>query len=232
MALLLAGCASKVPYDPFKVPPEQVRSRVKTVALTPMDTPRDLEDPAAATKLLDLVEVELRQGGLTIVGVTQFKAIWDSMTAGMSGFYDPVTGRRDEEKVKSVRLQVYQELKTKFNVDAVLFSRVNVVGAELDHDTAKWDGTSEGAGRKKFWKAVLGESHSGTVPALSLQVFLFDTDDIELYVNSGGIQVLEKVGPGGTFDPVPREQLFSKEERNTRAVRLALNPLLGRTTKT
>jgi hypothetical protein len=44
--------------------------------------------------------------------------------------------------------------------------------------------------------------------------------------------VLEKVGPGGTFDPVPREQLFSKEERNTRAVRLALNPLLGRTTKT
>jgi hypothetical protein len=47
-------------------------------------------------------------------------------------------------------------------------------------------------------------------------------------VNAGGIQALDKVGPFGGFVPVPQEELFAKEERNVKAVRLALDPLLGR----
>jgi hypothetical protein len=232
LALLVAGCGSKVPYNPFKISPEQVRSRVKVVALAPMAFPRELEDPVPATKkFLGMMEVEMRGAGLTVIGAGEVQVIWDSLAGQMDGFYDPKTGARDEEKLKSVRMHLYRELKGKFNIDALLFSHLAAVGAKLDHDQAKWDGTSEGAGRKTFWKALLGVSHSGTIPALSLHVILSDTDDTDLYVNMGGIQVLAKIGPGGNFDPVPRAQLFSDEERNTKAVHLALDPLLGRTTK-
>ena len=95
--------------------------------------------------------------------------------------------------------------------------------------SARWDGASETAATKKFWKAVLGISHSGTFPALSLHVMLSDTDDRDLYQNAGGIQVLAKAGVAG-LQNVPREQLFTDEERNLKAVHLALDPLLGRTT--
>lgn len=230
LALVLGGCAAKTPYNPFKIPREQFHDQLKVVALSPIGMPRELTnlDPAKR-KFLTLIETQLRGAGYTVVGAAVAGIIWDSMATEISGFYDPVTGVRDEEKVKAVRMQMYQKLKAKFNIDAMLFSHIVVVPAKLDNDRAKWDGTSEGAARKKFWKAVLGMSHSGTIPALSLHVTLSDTDDRDLYKNAGGIQVLAKAGVDGLQD-VPRDQLFADEERNIKAVHLALDPLLGRTT--
>lgn len=233
LALLLSGCASsQAPYNPFRVPPEQWRGKVKIVALAPMYASRELENPNPATeKFLTMMKTELRGAGLTIIEPSEFKMIWDSMAAQVDGFYDPKTGQRDEVKLKAMRLHVYRELKGKFNIDALLFSYLTIVGAKLDHDEAKWDGVSQGAGKKAFLKALLGMSHYGTVPALSLQVNLSDTDDTDLYQNAGGIEVAAKIGPNSRFDPVPREELFTDEERNVRAVHLALDPMLGRATK-
>jgi hypothetical protein len=233
LALLLAACASsQAPYNPFTVPAEQWRGKVKIVALAPMYASRGLENPTPATeKFLGMIKIELRGAGLTIIEPNEFKVIWDSLAAQGEGFYDPKTGQRDEAKVKSVRMHIYQELKGKFNIDALLFSNLAIVGAKLDHDQAKWDGVSQGAGKKTFLKALLGVSHYGTVPALSLQVNLSDTDDRDLYQNAGGIEVAAKIGPNSQVDPVPREELFNDEERNLRAVHLALDPMLGRTTQ-
>lgn len=230
LLLVLVGCAAKASYNPFKVPREQFPTQLKVVALSPMGMPRDFTNPDPVRhKFLHLMEAQLRTAGYTVVGSAEARVIWDSMATGSNGFYDPVTGVRDEEKVKLVRMQLYRELKAKFNIDAMLFSHIAVVPAKLDNDRARWDGTSETAARKKFWKAVLGISHSGTIPALSLHVTLSDTDDRDLYQNAGGIQVLAKAGVDGLQD-VPREQLFVDEERNLKAVHLALDPLLGRTT--
>jgi hypothetical protein len=230
LALVVGGCAGKTSYDPFLVPREQFHDKLKVVALSPIGMPRELANPDPVRhKFLHLIETQLRAAGYTVVGSAEAGVIWDSMATEMSGFYDPVTGVRDEEKVKVVRMQMYRELKAKFNIDAMLFSHIAVVPAKLDNDRARWDGASETAATKKFWKAVLGVSHSGTIPALSLHVMLSDTGDRDLYENAGGIQVLAKAGVGG-LQNVPREQLFADEERNLKAVHLALDPLLGRTT--
>jgi hypothetical protein len=230
LALVLGGCAAKTPYNPFKIPREQFHGHLKVVALSPMGMPTELTNPdPVRQKFLNLIETQLRAAGYKVVGSAEARVIWDSMATGSNGFYDPVTGVRDEEKVKLVRMRLYRELRAKFNIDAMLFSHIAVVPAKLDNDRARWDGASETAARKKFWKAVLGISHSGTIPALSLHVTLSDTDDRDLYENAGGIQVLAKAGVDGLQD-VPREQLFADEERNLRAVHLALDPLLGRTT--
>jgi hypothetical protein len=232
VALLLSGCASsQAPYNPFKVPPEQWRGKVKIVALAPMYASQGVENPTPVTeKFLGMIKTELRGAGLTIIEPTEVKVVWDSMSAKVEGFYDPKTGQRDEAKLKSLRTNIYRELKGRFNIDALLFSNLAIVGAKLDHDQAKWDGVSQGAGKKTFLKALIGVSHYGTVPALSLQVVLSDTTDTDLYQNAGGIEVAAKIGPNSQFDPVPREELFIDEERNVRAVHLALDQMLGRPT--
>jgi len=234
VALLLSGCgASQAAYNPFKVPPEQWRPKVKTVALAPMYASQGLENPTPATeKFQTMIMTELRGAGWTIIEPAQVKVIWDSMVAAqVDGFYDPKTGQRDEAKLKAVRMNTYRELKGRFNIDALLFSYLAIVGAKLDHDQAKWDGVTQGAGKKTFLKALVGISHYGTVPALTLQVNLSDAEDTALYENAGGIQVMAKIGPNSQADPVPRDELFVDEERNVRAVHLALDPMLGRVIK-
>jgi hypothetical protein len=227
LATVLAGCAAKAPpYNPYTVPREQFYGRLKTVALSPITLPRELENPEPVReKFLSLLDAQLRNAGFTVVGSDRARVIWDSMATEMHGFYDPVTGQRDEAKVRAVRMHLYRELKAKYNIDAMLFSWIAVVPAKLEHDKAKWDGTSQGASRQGFWKAVLGISHDGTIPALSLHVLLSDTEDTDLYRNIGGIQVLAKADVNGLQD-VPRSELFVDEERNSKAVHLALDPLL------
>jgi hypothetical protein len=227
LVTVLAGCsAAKVPYNPYQVPREQFYGRLKTVALSPLTMPTEIQNPdPARDKFLRLIDAQLREAGFTVVGSERAKVIWDSMATQMNGFYDPVTGQRDEGKIKALRIHLYNELKAQYNIDAMLFSWIAVVPAKLESDQARWDGASQGAGRHKFWKAVAGVSHSGTVPALSLYVVLADTEDTGLYQNVGGIQVLAKADVGGLTD-VPRSELFVDEARNLKAVHLALDPLL------
>lgn len=226
LALLLGACAGKTHYNPFQVPPEQLRASVKVVALGPTQVPRDLSEPELVRARFDhLLENQLRAGGYTVVPFGETRTVWDSLAVASKGLYDPVTGRPDESKIEGFRTAVFRELKTRYGVDALLLSSVLVVPAKLDGDVARWDGTSQGAARKKFWKALLGVSHSGTIPALSLNVRLSDGDNRALYENRGGIQVLAKAGVERLED-VPRSELFVDEERNLKAVHLALDPLL------
>src|SRR5262245_39610588 len=194
-ALAITACAHATPYDPFRVPPEQIRANVRVLAVGPLIVPRDLENPEPVkARFQQLIEAQFREAGYTIVGPGETRPVWDSLAAESHGLYDPVTGEPDAAKVRAFHDAVYRELKTRFGVDAMLLSALWVVPAKLEDDVARWDGTSQGAGRKKFWKAVLGVSHSGTIPALSLHVRLADSDDKDLYENRGGIQVLGKVG--------------------------------------
>ena len=52
-----------------------------------------------------------------------------------------------------------------------------------------------------------------------------DMNGVQMYSNAGGIQVLAKLS-GGTFAPVPRDELFASEERNIAAVNIALGSLV------
>ena len=225
-ALVLAACAAKVPYNPYQVPREQFYGQMRTVAVGPVFVPRDLDNPdPVRQKFQTLIYQQLRDVGVTVVPSEDVQAIWDSVAGQMNGFYDPVTGQRDEAKIKTVRMHLYHELKAKYAISAMVFPSIAVVPAKLDGDRARWDGASQGAAKHGFWKAVAGVSHSGTIPALSLRIVLSDTEDTRLYENAGGIQVLAKADIDGLRD-VPRGELFVDHERNSRAVHLALDPLL------
>jgi len=233
LVLLAAGCSSKaVRYNPFRVPREQFYSSLKTIVLAPISTPKELEvSETVKAKFESLLATELRRAGFTVVTSEEPRTLWQAMADSVGGIYDPKSGEVDTARSRMIWDKVYSRLRENYDVNAVMYPGIDVVLAEFNNGNAKWHGTSENVQKGKFWNFLSGTSHFGTTRALSLSVSLKDSNNVNLYVNAGGIQALDKVGPFGGFEPVPQEELFAKEERNVKAVRLALDPLLGRKKK-
>ena len=181
--LIVGGCATTPPYNPFKVTQEEFYGKIKTIALAPVGVPRDLENP------------------------------------------DPVTGKRDETKFKTVREHALRELSTKFKADAVLYPNIRAGTARFAGGQANWDGASESLSPTEgFMGMLMVGQFQGTTGALSLIVTIENIHGVDAYVNGGGIQLISKLS-GGKFVPVPRSQLFADEKRIAAAVNIALGPL-------
>jgi hypothetical protein len=235
MAILIgAGCAAKAPYNPFKVDQNEFYSKTKTIALAGMTVPEGLEDPEAVrAKFESLITAKLREAGFSIVPSREAVEIWKRMTEQVDGYFDSVTGKRDEAKLQAVREHTLGELRTKFKMDAVLKPTIQVVKAPWSGGTAHWDGTKDSV--KSFGKqmgealpfALLGVavSYEGTVPALSLVVTVEDRNGVNVYANRGGIQVLGKFSRK-QFISDPASAILTNEERNVAAVNIAIDPLI------
>jgi hypothetical protein len=224
----VTGCATTKPYNPFKVPQADIKSKVKIVALVPINVPTDLDNPDPVKSTFEtLVAAKLKDGGYQVVPSDEYNKIWKQMMEQLGGFFDPMTGKRDNEKFKTVRQHTLRELAAKTKADAILDFSLSPIKVNFANNRAVWHGTSEYLMSGGAFAAFLGGSFSGSVLALSLVVDLSDINDVEMYVNAGGIQSLSKLS-GSRFVNVPRSELFVDEERNRKAVDIALNPLIGK----
>jgi hypothetical protein len=225
--LIGGGCATTPPYNPFKIAQEEFYGKIKTIALAPVGVPMGLEDPdPVKAKFESLVEAKLREAGFSVVSSRESAGIFESMNKQLGGMFDPVTGKRDETKFKTVREHFLREVQTKFKADAVLYPNIRVVTASFAGGQASWDGTKESLSTTEgFMGLLLVGQLRGTAPALSLVVTIEDIHGVDAYVNGGGIQLSSKIS-AGNFVPVPRNQLFNSDERNAAAVNFALGPLV------
>ncbi len=226
-ALIGAGCATIPPYNPFKIPQDELYGKIKTIALAPVAVPEGLQDPQPVKAMFEsLIEAKLREAGFSTVPSGEYAEILKRMTEKVGGVFDPVTGKRDESKIKAVRKHCLRELSTNCNADAVLYPGIWVVKATISGQRAYWDGTSEDFRTVgKFWKLLDTSTYSGTAAALSLVITIKDMNYVDMYVNGGGIQLASKLSRG-KFVPVPRNQLFANEEQNVAGVNIALDPLV------
>ena len=223
------GCASGPKYNPFKVSKDEIRGQVKTVALSPLATPAGLVDPEPVrTEYNALIEAKLKEGGFSVIPANEWAGIWAAEMRQAGGFFDPVTGKRDEAKYSAIRAHALQDLRDKLHADAILFPSIGYTSVRFSQNSAKWHGTSESL-LPSFWSG-LENTFNGTVPAYTLQTALEDNNGRILFVNYGGIQLKEKLNgaPGmwGRLLPVPRSKLFIDPKRNQGAVDTALNPLV------
>jgi hypothetical protein len=227
-ALALAACGAKrAPYDPFRVPREQLAPALKVVALAPLEAPSDIEQPELVkSRFLATIEARLNEAGIAVIPPADVGPVLKAAMEWRGGFYDPKTGALDEAKLQGAREEALQNLAAKHGrVDALVLPDIRVVRAVLAEDTAYWSGTKEFAATTG-WKAALGVSHSGNVRALSLVVRLTGARGEDLYVDSGGIRVLDKISMRGERVPVPATELFLDDGRNAKAVSLALDALV------
>jgi hypothetical protein len=227
LTIATAACVPKAAkYDPFKVPREQFYGSLRVVALAPVQGPSDLEDKEVLAKFQGTIETALAESGLRVILPGEVGPILDSARAKQGGIFDPMTGKRDEERAKAAKAAALAELKARFGADALLRAYLDVRAVRFSADTARWDGVEESVATSG-WKKLL-VSHSGRVPALSVIVALDAMDGRTLYLNGGGLHVIQKIDAAGRGVPVPQKELFGDDARNWRAVRLAIDPLLGR----
>jgi hypothetical protein len=224
--LIGGGCATTAPYNPFKIAQEEFYGKIKTIALAPVGVPRDLEDPdPVKAKFEPLIEAKLREAGFSVVPSRESAEIFDKMNKQLGGIFDPVTGKRDETKFKTVREHALRELSTKFKADAVLYPNIRAGSARFAGGQANWDGTSESLSTTEgFMGMLMVNQFHGTTGALSLMVTIENIHGVDAYVNVGGIQLISKIS-WGKLVPLPRSQLFADEKRNAVAVNIALGPL-------
>lgn len=225
--LLFQGCGQVArPYNPFKIPREEFLARTRVIALAPVAFAVPPEDPAAAGSQFEaLLDLKLRELGFTVVPSTEYKAIWDRLTKQVGGIFDPITGKRDDQKLKTVRGYLLEELRTKHRADAVLHPVIQVVKAPFNAGHARWHGMEESLRPEGLLAALFMADAAGTTSALSLLVTIEDSNGVDLYQQAGGIQVLVKLAPGRQFVSIPQNQLLTNADRNRAAVAIALGAL-------
>ncbi len=151
----------------------------------------------------------------------------------LGGFFDPQTGAEDKAKEQAYWHGVMQELKTNFNVQAVLTFSVVSHPAPFYGNRAEWDGTSEEIYMHHGLADLLlaNGTEYGTTRGLSLKILLSNLQRENLFLNYGGIQLGSKLPrPSRSFSKqefvdVPESQLFTDTNRIYGAVTNALGPL-------
>jgi outer membrane murein-binding lipoprotein Lpp len=237
-ALITAGCASRA-YDPFRIPADEFRQRVKTIAVASVAISSELGDRAAVqAKFNPAIETKLREAGFTVVAAQEFQATWDAKVNELGGLFDQNTGKVNDAKATALLNHIRAETKTRFNADALLLPRGTAVTARFSYTPfvgvrAAWDGASEALETGAFDK-VISPRGNGSVDALSLVLRIEDLNGSALYVHAGGIQALSKLSPGAgnfggsSFVQVPKDQLLTDDARMQQAVQYALAPFFTR----
>lgn len=229
--LLCSGCGRPPEiYNPFRVPRQEFYPQLGRIAIVPMKFDLEISHYDEIMTVFDsLIANELREDELEIVIVPTEKSdsLQDAFMKDVGGIFDSYTGKLDIEKTKTWRKMIIGEVKEKYNVNAIMFVSIRKVRARFSYDKAMWDGASEGIGKDKFLKFIMGMSHSGSMPALSLVVELRQVNDSLLYLNAGGIQVLRKIGSNSRSEQIPSEEILTDFDQIQDAVHYALNPLLG-----
>ncbi len=232
LVVALSGCATAPPHNPFQISEEQFHTKVKHIALAPIAVPPQLGISESAKLRFDsLIETKLQEAGFATFPAKNWGEVFARIQQEVGGVFDPRTGKPDETKVKTVWARTADEIRSRFQFDAVLLPRVHVVKAYWGSNWARWDGVSEALA--SGLAGIFVPNASGTMPALSLVVSIGgpDPDGPVQYRHRAGIQVLEKLAPiterfSKLFAPVPREELLTNDERNRAAVEIALGPLV------
>ncbi|HET7791574.1 MAG TPA: hypothetical protein VFK78_12340 [Gemmatimonadales bacterium] len=194
------------------------RVPLRTVALAPVAIPEEIPDSARAQDAFErLLTDALQRAGVTVVPAHEAGVIWKRLVDSVGGFFSAFTGTLDDVKYNAVQNGTLRELRARFGADALIRPRIWIAMIPWRNGNAKWDGTSEG----------IGGGGSGTLPALTLYVAMYDVDGHEIYSGQGGIQVMMKTSllHRDELHDLDPNKLLTDEGRNRKAVQLALDSL-------
>lgn len=188
MLLAFLGLACVTPYDPFRVPAADLRTRIDTIALAPFYMDGSLGDEDSLGEELErMFTARLEARGLRVLPMELMREVWRRTGSEVGALYDPKTGKVDSERREAVEDEVYRELATAHEVDAILYSRVYLVDLYLVGSNVNLCGQKRRAywGGDSFWgKATL-------VRGACLGVVLCDMEERELYGIRAGIETVE-----------------------------------------
>jgi hypothetical protein len=225
ICLAVGGCVTATPRESPHIPSKEFFSKVRVVAQAPMTLPSGLSDEkiqALHATFQQLIAEAVRARGFSVIPYTQTLGTSTRLLRELGGVFDPNTGKVEEEKFRVYREYLRREVRAEFKADAVVSARFVHIRAQYSGSTARWHGASQqiAPSGSILGELVLGRS-AGTVPALSLFVWIEDTmSGASIWSALGGVHVLSK-RESGQWVPVPVEAALSDAARNRDAVKIA-----------
>jgi hypothetical protein len=237
LLLLLTGCMSRSPHDPFSISRATIQNSARMIALAPVADPSGIQVAESLLVQIDaLIEEMLLGAGYHCVPRQEYVATWDHIVAQMGGLYESETEEIDELKLEVAREQLRRDLMEIHQSDFVLYPEIWIVDAAHSGGVANWDGASQslvGFGTRvlNVIEAYLSQDggflQPGLVNALSLGITVENMDGVEIFQNAGGIEVLKDADrQNGNAEAVLYKTVLADPKRNHEAVRTALLPLV------
>jgi len=217
VALLFSSGVSAKDDDAFLIREKDFKKQVRVIALTPIDAPLVIGMTKSAARMIEEeITARLRKRGFEVIPAQTLADIRTTMTEQVTSTTD--TGQIDAARAKAVREHSYREMMFRHPLDAIALIQVEIVNATFENDKAKWHDTKqkvEHSGRGNF---------SGTIPATSVSVLIFDRNENLLYSHSGGLEVLMR-RDDAQFVRLPEGSYFLDEKRIRNAAKNSVAPL-------
>ena len=220
------------PEPPLKVPRDQILAATHRVVVSTIGHNAFNFAPEVSRRYMALIRAELEPLGWEVIESDRALAAFGEAVRTSSGIYDPLTGVLDTARVSALRKTVFGRLGVSPMPDAILW--VQLVPTVVQHrwGSVTWDGVSQNA----LTLTPISDSdlrslrkytayNDGAIRAASLLVQLRAADDVLLYENRGGVQLLQQLKGNQAVELAPIE-LFQDQTREKPAVHAALRDLV------
>jgi hypothetical protein len=232
-AIALADCGARAPVAPkpdfpppaWRVDAAAVQS-LRSVCIEDLEIPEALPEAAAREKaFVELLRAEFARANVALVAEDRTKEVYGRACRNAGGAFDAETGTAEPAQYAKARGAGLAALRRDLQCDALMTAALVVVSSVWETGVARWDGV------RQALPGANGQG-SGTVPAVTLWIYLTDTKDREIYFGAGGVQVLmglKKRGPYAASEGVvvDAKTVLASEELNRKSVEVALAPFLS-----
>ena len=213
---------------------EEVLAKCKRVGLIPLSRPLVTgSDPESSTRVEAALRHALEQAGFTVVGSDAYTKAYDRFNHAVGGIYDPMSGNARKNAYQGVVSNAVREFFTQEQLGCIAYVRALDIKATTSDNFANWDGAVEyidGQANSTLMRVWSGNTGNGTLPALSLNLQLLNSEGKVIFSRSGGVQLLAYFDrhhgtTGSDFLMVPRAKLLLDDQRIERALTNVTVPL-------
>ncbi|HEY5754603.1 MAG TPA: hypothetical protein VIU34_02210 [Steroidobacter sp.] len=211
-----------------------VLGSIKTVGVMPMDGLMAAGipgGPEALTRIEQEMVARLQEAGFKVVPPDELRASRETAAAAVGKLFDPITGEADELKLEQYQQSIWKDYRSRHQVDGYVFSALVTRSATESQGSSEWDGATDSTtGLGALANFMSGSKRQmAVVPALSVAVWLTDTNMNMQYLAAGGLHLLMylRKPPGAPVDYVevaPAPELFT-EPRIMRAMDAIFDPI-------
>ncbi|HEY2676208.1 MAG TPA: hypothetical protein VGI65_04510 [Steroidobacteraceae bacterium] len=231
--------------SPLLVPREQILSSIHRVVLGPLLTNGFTPSAELATNYRAQIHERLAKLGWDVVDSAQLHAAFGAAVRQVGGFYDPMTGKVDPDRLRSSMQAALKALSLPSPPDGIVVMGLVKTTATQKYGNAAWDGAEQNAlnlGPAIHHGKLFGGTEDGTagesrISASSLYFLLRDANGTVLYESRGGIQLLQQLSLTAlrsyrtinyqqNFADLAPTELFKDPERNAGALDIVLRELV------
>ena len=210
--------------SPYLIEKKAFKKDVRSVALSPLYVPDLLKlSPEMRAHIEAEATTALSKTKIKSVGIPAYAEIRDLFTEQIGGLRNEA-GEVDDQRLAVVRDHTKREMRMRHEVDGFAEISLRAVTAVFSDDRAEWDGVkrkvkSSGDGFSLFG----GKDYQGSIAGVSFQLAIYDRSDELLYVQRGGIDVLQERQGEKLVNRT--DEFLNDPKRLKKAVQMAFKPL-------